>query len=87
MVHTYLSAYYGIPTTTLPADQPADALLVTKKKMEAIYTRFAPHKLCKVGGLLARYAGDEDKLLRIVRRKYVDTGTAAVVTNSVESNK
>lgn len=36
--------------------------------------RFAPHKLGKVGGLMARYAGDEDKLLRIVRRKYVDTG-------------
>lgn len=37
--------------------------------------RFAPHKLGKVGGLMAKYAGDEDKLLRIVRRKYVSTGT------------
>lgn len=36
--------------------------------------RFAPHKLGKVGGLMTRYAGDEDKLLRIVRRKYVSTG-------------
>jgi len=36
--------------------------------------RFAPHKLGKVGGLLTRYAGDEERLLRIVRRKYVDTG-------------
>lgn len=42
--------------------------------MEAIYMRFAPHKLGKVGGLLVRYAGDEERLLRIVRRKYVDTG-------------
>ena len=36
--------------------------------------RFAPHKLSKVDGLLARYAGNEDKLLRLVRRKYVDPG-------------
>lgn len=36
--------------------------------------RFAPHKLGKVGGLMAKYAGDEEKLLRIVRRKYVSTG-------------
>lgn len=41
----------------------------------AIYTRFAPHKVSKVTGLLARYAGNEDKLLRLVRRKYVEAGT------------
>eukprot|EP00903_Cladosiphon_okamuranus_P008109 g7816.t1 len=44
-----------------------------RKKLEAIYMRFAPHKLGKVGGLMAKYAGDEEKLLRIVRRKYVKT--------------
>ena len=36
--------------------------------------RFAPHKLGKVDGLLARYAGNEDKLLRLMHRKYVDAG-------------
>lgn len=36
--------------------------------------RFAPHKLAKVGALMAKYSGDEEKLLRIVRRKYVDKG-------------
>ncbi|CAM9817284.1 unnamed protein product, partial [Hapterophycus canaliculatus] len=50
------------------------AVAKIRKKLEAIYSRFAPHKLGKVGGLLIRYAGEEDKLLRIVRRKYVDTG-------------
>lgn len=36
--------------------------------------RFAPHKLGKVSGLMAKYTGDEEKLLRIVRRKYVSAG-------------
>ncbi|CAM9631024.1 unnamed protein product, partial [Ectocarpus sp. 8 AP-2014] len=40
-------------------------------QLEAIYMRFAPHKLGKVDRLLVKYAGDENKLLRIVRRKYV----------------
>ncbi|CAN0491768.1 unnamed protein product, partial [Scytosiphon promiscuus] len=44
------------------------------KQVSAIYMRFAPHKLSKVDGLLARYAGNEAKLLRLVRRKYVDPG-------------
>lgn len=43
-------------------------------QVEAIYTRFARHKLGKVDGLLLKYAGNEDKLLRLVRRKYVDAG-------------
>lgn len=42
--------------------------------MEEIYKRFAPQKVSKVGGLLLRYRGDEDKLLRLVRRKYVGGG-------------
>ncbi|CAN0111210.1 unnamed protein product [Scytosiphon promiscuus] len=50
------------------------AVAKIRRKLEAIYGRFAPHKLGKVGGLLERYAGEEEKLLRIVRRKYVDTG-------------
>ncbi|CAM9454731.1 unnamed protein product [Ectocarpus fasciculatus] len=50
------------------------AVAKIRRKLEAIYMRFAPHKLGKVDRLLVKYAGDEDKLLRIVRRKYVDTG-------------
>lgn len=46
--------------------------------------RFAPHKLGKVGGLMAKYAGDEEKLLRIVRRKYVSTGEEAPLPPDVE---
>lgn len=40
-------------------------------QVEAIYVRFAPHKVERVGGLLSRYAGNEEKLLRLVRRKYM----------------
>ncbi|CAM9309768.1 unnamed protein product [Ectocarpus sp. 6 AP-2014] len=50
------------------------AVAKIRRKLEAIYMRFAPHKLGKVDRLLVKYAGDENKLLRIVRRKYVDTG-------------
>lgn len=45
------------------------------QKLEAIYRRFAPQKLGKVTELLARYAGREDTLLRLARRKYVDAGS------------
>jgi len=45
------------------------------QKLEAIYRRFAPQKLDKVTELLARYAGREDTLLRLARRKYVDAGS------------
>lgn len=48
--------------------------MYTLWQVEAIYMRFAPQKLGKVGKLLEMYAGDEDKLLRLVRRKYVDAG-------------
>ncbi|CAN0178343.1 unnamed protein product, partial [Ectocarpus sp. 12 AP-2014] len=51
-----------------------EAVARIRRKLEAIYMRFAPHKLGKVDRLLAKYAGNENKLLRIVRRKYVDTG-------------
>eukprot|EP00752_Nemacystus_decipiens_P001893 g1823.t1 len=53
------------------------AVAKIRKKLEAIYMRFAPHKLGKVGTLMAKYAGDEEKLLRIVRRKYVTTDRPA----------
>lgn len=54
----------------------SDPLRHLRWQLEAIYMRFAPHKLGKVDRLLVKYVGDEDKLLRIVRRKYVDTGEA-----------
>lgn len=53
---------------------PANFPLASVDQVEAIYLRFAPNKLGKVVGLLARYAGNEEKLLRLVRRKYVDAG-------------
>lgn len=54
------------------------ANLAVIKQVEAIYTRYAPQKSYKVDGLLTRFAGDEDRLLRLVRRKYVDVGESAV---------
>ncbi|CAM9777279.1 unnamed protein product [Ectocarpus sp. 13 AM-2016] len=47
--------------------------------------RFAPHKLGKVDRLLAKYAGNENKLLRIVRRKYVDAGESEN-TSEIQQN-
>ncbi|CBN77236.1 conserved unknown protein [Ectocarpus siliculosus] len=61
------------------------AVAKIRRKLEAIYMRFAPHKLGKVDRLLVKYAGDENKLLRIVRRKYVDTGPGSIPVSSGDS--
>lgn len=47
--------------------------LPTRRRIETILRRYAPEKLVKVDALLRKYAGREQKLVRLVERKYVDS--------------
>ncbi|CAM9872544.1 unnamed protein product [Choristocarpus tenellus] len=54
-------------------EMEADAAKV-RCKVESLYKRFAPNKLGKVDTLLDKYAGQEQKLLRMIQQKYANSG-------------
>lgn len=72
--HAYRQALlvgFGAHSKASSVFRTRDRVFAVPPKVEAIYTRFAPQKVSKIGGLLLRYAGKEEKLLRLVHRKYV----------------
>ncbi|KAJ1461466.1 tubulin-tyrosine ligase family-domain-containing protein [Pelagophyceae sp. CCMP2097] len=56
-----------------PSQEQVAVLLAdeVRRKVEALLKQHAPDKLEKLQGLLKKYVGREDKLLRLVERKYV----------------
>lgn len=59
---------YESPLTGTADDVPLATL--TRQRVATMFRLHAPDKLSKLNGLLCKYAGREDKLLRLIEKKY-----------------
>lgn len=81
--------YNSQPTSLPMANLVQEGVLLsqTRRRIEDVLRRHAPEKLVKVSALLQKYVGREDKLVRLVERKYLTNSTTSVSippTNSAE---
>lgn len=64
-----------------------DGIEPMRRRIEAVLRRHAPEKLVKISALLRKYAGREDKLARLVERKYLAVTPAQNVSNLEQSQR